>query len=313
MTVSSSHHTAEQGPRALDTLVPLLVGAAVIIVGVIIGQASDWSIGALWAIGLAGALVAGLGYAVPAARRAPRLPKRTASSPSGALGDPRTAVSTLASDPPRSPVKTGDAQRDSALTVGLPVGPVHKDHAGLEPERVLVLSGHASSGKSNIAEHLAKEHPDWALASCGAYVKEEARKRGVAATLPATNELGQHLVDELGGEHFLGEVLAHSNVPVDATTLVLDDVYHVEVFDAIKRRWDHLKFVTVSLPDSMRLELWREQGRTDEEIEELERNPLDAAVANLAAHREPEARINGARNQDEVLERTRQIDELVAA
>jgi hypothetical protein len=290
----------------------LLVGAAVIIVGVIIGQADDWSTGALWALGLAGALIAGLGYAIPAARRAPRLARHTANSSGGALGDPRATASRLDSDRPGSSVESGDAERHSALTVGLPIGPLHRDHAGLAPEHVLVLSGHASSGKSDIAEHLVKEHRGWARASCGDYVKEEARKRGVAATLPATNELGQQLVDELGGERFLGEVLAQANVPATATTLVLDDVYHVEVFDAIKQHWDHLKFVTVSLSDSMRRELWREQGRTDEEIKDLEHNPLDAAVTNLAAKREPEARIEGARNEQEILERTRQIDELVA-
>jgi hypothetical protein len=108
-------------------------------------------------------------------------------------------------------------------------------------------------------------------------------------------------------------VLEHSRVLPSATTLIVDDVYHVAVFDAIKRRWGHLKFVTVSLPEAMRRELWRDQGRTDEEVAALEQNPLDQAATELVARRPPEVTIDGARNEQEILERTREIDELVAA
>jgi hypothetical protein len=308
--VSSSGSSPSRRPRLLETLVPLLIGAAVIIVGALVAQANNWSTGAIWTLGVAGALIAGLGYAIPAARRAPRLPKRADDANSGVLQERPSVAIRQQSEPDPSAVS---AEPTNALTLGMPVEPAQKDEFGLAPDRVLVLSGHSSSGKTGIAEHLAREHPDWAWASCGAFVKGEAKKRGLPPTLPATNALGQQLVDELGGEKFLTEVLEHSKVPPSATTLIVDDVYHVAVFDAIKRRWGHLRFVTVSLPESMRRQLWREQGRSDEEVAALEQNPLDQAATELVAHRQPEVKIDGARNEQEIVERTREIDELVAA
>jgi hypothetical protein len=307
MSTPSSSSSRTDRPHLADTLVPLLAGAVVVVVGVLVAEANHWGTGALWTVGLAGALVAGLGYTIPAARRAPRLRNRSVSSNTGRVDSPRYTTTAP------GPHDAVEAQRTGALTLGMPVGPVREDASGLAPDRVLVLSGHASSGKTGIARHLAAEHPDWAWASCGAFVKAEAKSRGLDANLATTNELGQKLVGELGGEGFLSAVLATSEVPPNATTLIVDDVYHVEVFDEIKRRWGHLKFVTVNLSDSMRRELWQEQGRSDEEVAALEENPLDKAVSTLAARHRPEAELAGARTEQEIAARTRDIDELVAA
>ncbi len=311
MSPPSSRATRSEFLRLVDALAPLLVGAMVIVVGALIAEDNSWSTGALWTLGLAGALVAGLGYAIPAVRRAPRLASCSAESSESVERQP--AAPSRAHDRSSGSGAAAASHAPTELTLGMSVDSAQEDASGLAPERVLVLSGHSSSGKTSIAEHLAKEHPDWAWASCGAFVKSEAERRGLTSGRVATNELGQQLVDELGGEKFLDAVLAHTNIPPGAATLIVDDVYHVEVFDAIKRRWGHLKFVTVDLTDSMRRQLWREEGRTDDEVAALEASPLDEAVSRLAARHRPQATLDGARTDQEIAARTREIDQLVAA
>ena len=299
MASLSSESSRSSRARLLDGLIPLTAGALVVIVGVLIAEANNWGTGALWTLGLVAALVASMGYAIPALLRAPSLRDHSSSD---------TMVRSASSDADPNSTEAPDA--DFAL--GMSVGPLQEDADGLAPKRVIVLSGPAASGKTRIAEKLHSEHPDWGWASCGAFVKAEAAQRGGDMRLPATNELGQKLVDDLGGEQFLSAVLANSTVPPDVSTLIIDDVYHADVFDAIKRRWGHLSFVTVGLPDSMRRQLSGGQ-LPDTEAQAPEANPLDAAVSELATQHPPELVLEGAQTEEAIADRTREIDELVAA
>jgi hypothetical protein len=296
-----SSQSPRHGRAALpEGLFALAAGAVIVVVGALVADGNGWSTGALWAVGLAGALVASLGYAVPALRRAPSLRDQSASD---------TMVRSASNDADPNATEASDAN----VALGMSIGPLLEDADGLAPKRVIVLSGARASGKTRIAERLHSEHPDWGWASCGAFVKAEALQRGGDTSRPATNDLGQKLVDDLGGEKFLSAVLAHSKVPPSAATLIIDDVYHAEVFDAVKRRWGHLKFVTVTPTDSMRRQLSRERDLPDAGVQEPEANPLDAAVSNLAAQHQPELILEGAETEDAITARTREIDELVAA
>jgi hypothetical protein len=296
-----SSQSSRHGRAALpEGLLALAAGAVIVVVGALVADGNGWSTGALWAVGLAGALVASLGYAVPALRRAPSLRDQSASD---------TMVRSASNDADPNATEASDAD----ITLGMSVGPPQEDADGLAPKRVIVLSGPPVSGKTRIAEKLHSEHLDWGWASCGEFVKAEAKRRGTDTSRLETDKLGQQLVNDLGGEQFLSAVLTNSTIPSDASTLIIDDVYHAEVFDAIKRRWGHLDFVTVGLPDSMRRQLLRKQAVPDAEVQASKANPLETAVSHLAAQHRPEMVLEGAQTEDAITERTREIDELVAA
>jgi adenylate kinase family enzyme len=153
---------------------------------------------------------------------------------------------------------------------------------------VLVLSGRSGSGKSRFAKQLVAMHGDWALASCGDFVKDQAAKRQVDGDQRVTDRLGQTLVEELGAEGFLEAVLEHAEVPAGTRTLVIEDVYHVTVFDAIKRYWGHLRFISAELPESMRARVLHDRGLDSDAIEQVEHGHLDHAVEELERTRPPE-------------------------
>ena len=55
----------------------------------------------------------------------------------------------------------------------------------------------------------------------------------------------------------LDAVLWHAAVQEDAETLIIDDVYHVEVYEAMAKRWPHLRFVRVNVPRSVQHSMLR--------------------------------------------------------
>jgi predicted metal-binding protein len=238
-------------PLISEFLVPLAAGGAVIVVGGILAAAGDWSAGGLWAIAAAGAAVAVVTLGVGVARNAPRIERDTA--------------------PP---------ERD--LLVGVATAANERGSPGtLHPKRVFEISGHSGVGKSQIAHAVLADHPDWAFASCGELVKREAKRQGIPMDLLHTHALGQRLVESWGGSRFLDEVLAHARVPVDAETLVVDDVYHLAVAEALQGRWGHLRFAFVDLPDAMRERVIASRGVPGDQVKDVERSPLDRAAEEL--------------------------------
>jgi hypothetical protein len=266
MQAPSSTHRPPDRHEFVRAVTPLIVLAAIVIVGAILARANGWSTGALWALAVAATILAGAVFAVPAALRAPSL---------------RTTMP-AAGDVPTS------------LTIGARVTDEHLDLGELSPEVVLVLSGHSRSGKSTIAQALTAQQPGWARASCGEYVRARARELGVPPALPDTHALGQQLVEQMGGKGFLQAVLNHAQIPSGAGSLIIDDVYHVAVFEALRDRWQGLRFTTVDLPESVRRSLLHEQGLDDRQVEELEESPLDHAVEQLERQYTPEIRLTGA-------------------
>jgi dephospho-CoA kinase len=152
---------------------------------------------------------------------------------------------------------------------------------------VIALAGPTASNKTAIAEHAVANHGGWAWASCGAYVRSVARERGLATDLLSTHDFGQQLVDQMGAGAFLDAVIQHADLPSQVDTLVIDDIYHLEVFDALKERWDDLRFVSIDLPEPLRRRMMMEDRHLSAaQIAQVERTPL-ALAANrlLARHR----------------------------
>lgn len=286
MSASSRTHRRFDRIELARAVAPLVVVGAIIVVGAVLARANDWSTGALWALAVAATIVAGAVFAVPAARRAPSL--RTTATPA--------------------------ANGLTSLTIGARVTEGQAELGELSPQRVLVLSGHSRSGKSTIAKALIAQQPEeWARASCGEYVRARARELGVAPTLPNTHALGQQLVEEMSGKGFLEAVLDYAQIPSGAQSLIVDDVYHVAVFEALRGRWQGLRFTTVNLPASTRRHLLHEQGLDDEQVEQIEESPLDQAVEQLERQYTPEVRLTGATSAADTGVAIREIGDLLAA
>lgn len=282
---STASPRPSEGRRSLvrEFIIPLAAGGGITAVGGVLAAANDWSTAALWGVAAAGAGVAVVALGVSLAKSAPRIAQ-----------------------------SSGTPERDLLVGVATtPSRPTSPDE--LHPQRVFAISGFSGARKSQIARSLMDAHPEWAFASCGDFVIEEAHRRGIPADLPHTHELGQRLVLEWGASKFLDEVLAHAKVPADAQTLVVDDVYHVPVYEALKKRWDHLDFVFVDLPKSVRSRVLTSRGLSAEEVEEVEKHPLDRAADELRNTYKPLRVIDGAEDEADVSKRSEELSQLFAA
>ncbi len=261
--------------RLAVRLAPIVCAAGVLLAGVLVGKANHWSTGAYWAIGLGASLIAAFGYTMPDLLRAPKREKATIVG----LAD-------------------GETQLPEKLSLGMPVE-AQSDYAELAPSRVIVLSGHTASRKTEIAKRLQEQHPDWAWASCGSFVKAEASRRGVDAdSRVETDQLGQCLVEELGGAGFLDAVLKHAALPRHPETLLIEDVYHAAVFEAINDRWRHMQFVSIDIPASMRQ---RGAGPSGD-------STLDRELQALLDEHQPECTVPAAEDESQVAERTEELN-----
>lgn len=99
-------------------------------------------------------------------------------------------------------------------------------------ERVIAISGRIASGKSSLADALAKK-TGWPLASFGAYVRVEAVRRGLSASRESLQAVGAELV-ESGPDAFVRIVLGHFGWR-PGHPLVIEGVRHVTILDAIRR------------------------------------------------------------------------------
>jgi hypothetical protein len=269
-----------------DLTLPLSVmfgGAA--LTGVVTGLAG-WSSSIYWALGLL-CVLAGLSiYLVRLTRAAPRLQRGKQAPTSGettiALG-----------------VAMGSAKEEKLET------------AGLHPQRVLALGGPTAVGKSLIADELKKAHPNWAYASCGKFVVSQAKKQGKGKDLLATHEFGAELVETLGAERFLEQVLEHADGPPDADTLIVDDIYHDEVLQALENRWDHLYFAGFKVREPVHVAMLHGRGLDDSGVQAIEKSPLEQQGEALIAKYKPDL-YDGAATEAEARERSKELSAALA-
>lgn len=199
-----------------------------------------------------------------------------------------------------------------SIAVGVAVSPKHSG-LQLEPTRVIALTGRSGSNKSRIAEEIKKNHPDWAYSSCGKFVRQEAEKAGIRGDLLETHNFGLSLVEQLGPEGFLNAVLDTADIPNHAETLIIDDIYHPSVFEALKGHWNHLQFVFVDLPESVRRAvLHDDRGLSKEEVDQIEAHPLDRGADELDLQFGP-IKVQGAATDAEIPERAEELELALAA
>lgn len=264
-----------------------MAALAISVPGAIVAAIAGWGTGTRFAL----ALVAGL-VGVALYTRSVIADAHQVEAPNAPTAE--TSVRAPVEVAAASPTIAGEDLGKFGLGIDTSEQPTPR--GGLHPRQVIVLSGHSRSGKSKIAGALSAAHPEWVLISCGAFVREVARRDGVPLELDATDRLGQALVERLDGDEFLDAVLLHAGVSADAQTLIVDDVYHVSVFEAIQRRWGHLRFVKVDLPPSVRHAL--ESTPTTAGTASIEESELDRAADELVRHHQPASVVDGASDDD---------------
>jgi hypothetical protein len=179
---------------------PLLITVAVAVLGGVAAWALDWSSGAYFAVAVIAASAGGL--MVSRRMVAEARAERTAAEGVAAVpgGEARAALG-----------------------------------AAAELQVLVALVGHSRSGKTQIADWVAGNQPDWARASCGRYVLAAAKERGLPEDeREVTDKVGSDLVRQLGAKVFVDRVLASAEIPAGSRLLLVDDVYHEDVWEALK-------------------------------------------------------------------------------
>ena len=251
----------------------LLLAAGVTAAGCLVAWALDGGPAVYYALGLLG--VAVLGARLTLEMMSEAVPREA----SGAAGE-----------------LSGRSQRRLDEALGAAV-----DVDALKPERVVALVGHSQSGKTEIAERLAASYPSQvAYASCGAFVRAIARERGDLTNKYQLDAFGDELVEELGPRRFIEEVLEHTHGDVNAPLLLLDDVYHQSVLEALSEHLPDTERVGVTRPGGSELtpytvDTWADDG------------PLDRAVVELFKATPPTITIHGAIDDEEI---ARSVEEL---
>lgn len=128
-------------------------------------------------------------------------------------------------------------------------------------QHALVLIGPAASGKSTVGRLLAAEL-SWPLLSFGAYVRDEAQRRGIPVDHREELErLGAHLIVTRGHDRFLQDLL-ESQSPVER--VILEGIRHVEMLRAVKRAYPAVCSIYLDVADEFRYQRWRlREGRPD--------------------------------------------------
>lgn len=151
---------------------------------------------------------------------------------------------------------------------------------------VIALTGQSGSGKSSLARELARRLPAHAV-SFGAFVRAQAKQRGGGLDVPSLQALGQALIDELGTEEFVRQVMtqAASDEPVaddDDCVIVLDGVRSREVWQAVQQLAKRSVLVYLDVDQQTRSERIADRGSVDlTELQQAAAHPMEAKVPEL--------------------------------
>lgn len=109
---------------------------------------------------------------------------------------------------------------------------------------VICLSGGIASGKTTVAQALAKRFPNVAVRSFGDVVRQQARGQEKALDRAALQEVGLSLV-QAGWQAFIGALLQNVSQSIDV--LIVEGIRHVEAVDELRRRRLSDRVLTVYL------------------------------------------------------------------
>jgi cytidylate kinase len=153
----------------------------------------------------------------------------------------------------------------------------------------IVLIGAVASGKSTVAQFLGNEL-SWRLFSFGAYVRDQARRQGIPFDRGELERLGSSLISARGYDTFLHDIM---ETHISTGPFILEGVRHVNMLEAVKRRYPSIVSVYLDAPPDLRYERWRlREGFADstacralfESITQGEVERYVYALMNIADH-----------------------------
>jgi dephospho-CoA kinase len=115
------------------------------------------------------------------------------------------------------------------------------------------VAGGVAAGKSRLIRRIADAVPI-EIISFGRYVRAEAEARGLGVERKVLQDFGAELVATLGADPFLESVLLEQMSGETASIVVFDGIRHVEIWEAVRRRFGRATLVYLSQDKSLRLE-----------------------------------------------------------
>lgn len=160
---------------------------------------------------------------------------------------------------------------------------------------VLGLAGRRGSGKSTLANVLQSQH-GFLRVSFGDYVRSEASARGSPDDVATLEELGQHLIAELGWDRFCAAVLGDFK---QSSRVVVDGVRHVAAAETLRRvvAPAHFGLAFIHIDDAVRRHRMRQRARPGDFVEgadlsrELDQLRAQAEVVVDGSHDEATSEI----------------------
>lgn len=154
--------------------------------------------------------------------------------------------------------------------------------AGVAPV-ILVLSGQTGSGKTSLAKELVLKL-NANFVSFGSYVRTVATKRGIGFDRVSLQNLGQTLIEGLGPDAFVKEVLTSVQSSSNAIT-ILDGVRSVEIWRAVQKLASNCILIYLDIGEDERIRRLVKRDRLEAATIQLAmRHTMETSVPELRPH-----------------------------
>lgn len=146
--------------------------------------------------------------------------------------------------------------------------------------RIVGVAGGIGSGKSELSRALARS-TGGVILSFGDYIRTEAERRGVEPTRESLQQLGGHLINELGAPELVRRVLSEHS---QAEVLIVDGVRHLDVNEALKKMASQYLLVFVDVDDETRRRRLVEREGHEVDLAAIDQHSTEREVPELRKH-----------------------------
>lgn len=150
---------------------------------------------------------------------------------------------------------------------------------GIDVNAIIVgFSGPTSSGKTTFSSEISRIL-ECKKISFGDYVRKVATERSIEHARENLQNLGAHLIQELGYETFCRNVLNMANWS-QRDCLIIDGIRHVEVLNTLKTLTKPSKFLLVYIDIDLekREERLKNQGLVKEDVKKIDSHSTEIQV-----------------------------------
>lgn len=149
---------------------------------------------------------------------------------------------------------------------------------------VLALAGSPSSGKTTVAHSLASD-TGAAHISFGGLIRTEAASLHLHPDRSTLQNLGTHLLDELGPTGLCQRALSKAGITAKALPIIWDGVRHTTVLDGLRQIYapTSVTLVVLAPPEIARRERFAAQASSIDQLLEWEVHESESRLAQLIA------------------------------